>query len=233
MLPLMNTRNLYKSYLDEHNSRGVCMGLCLTWLGNILKARPEEKPKGWLASWFYSSPQQTPAMKALLPSESARLIQLFERAFRKQVNYKKRYSEYRTGRKCKLTHDEIMVNYKNEHELEKETISGVPGLVYRSIPRSHFILCKGVDDLNNKDTLTGVIITFKFIHTSGKQGAHAVAAFRIAEHDTLFLEPNYGLFRADTQYPMMEINDFLERKYKNITPTKEIIISRKLNNALR
>jgi len=89
MNQIVDIRHIYQSFLDEKGTKGICFGFCLTWLGDILKERPEQKKGGWLSGWFTAPP--TPERKAMIPSDSVRLNYLFERAFRKQVNYLLRY----------------------------------------------------------------------------------------------------------------------------------------------
>lgn len=229
MTPLLNIRNLYISFLEKNQSPGVCMGLCLTWLGDILKDRPNEQSGGWLSNWFYSTAKQTPASKALLPSEAARLTQLFERAFRKHNNYIKRYQEQKDGGFSQLTYDEVTINHKNQLQLERERASGIPGLTYHSSKYNNFMFYRGLDTYNDKDILTGVIITFKLrLAPGGAYAGHAVAAFRVDEFETLFFDPNFGLFKTCTKYPMMEIISHLKRQYIEATPRTEIRVSRRL-----
>ena len=49
----------YQKFIETHNSRGFCMGFCLTWLGDVLKDRPVTIQKNflqtWLPAWFTST----------------------------------------------------------------------------------------------------------------------------------------------------------------------------------
>jgi len=227
MIQICNIRKEYSQFVIENKSSGFCFGFCLTWLGDILKERPAQNTGGWLSGWFTSTP--TAEKKAFLPSDSARLRKLFERAARKQNNFFQRYDARDKCASGKSEYVEFTANYKNTRQSAKEKISGVSGLNYRYFERDYFRQCEGADHYRDKNVLTGVIITFEFLGQGDVRAGHAVALFRLGEYDTLFLDPNYGLFRTNNHHVMMDIEHLLSQIYKEPLVLSEVIISRRLN----
>ncbi|MBU9857543.1 hypothetical protein [Rahnella bonaserana] len=229
MINIISIEKNYASFLAEQQAKGCCFGFCLTWLGDIIKERPLQHSGRWLSGWFSSVPSAD--KKALLPAKAARQRLLFERAMRKQKNYVRRYEENHLDSFDALTYDEVTVNYKNARQQAKEKITGIPGLHYSLSERSDFMSFKGMESYRDKKTISGVVILFRFTKGEGKAAFHAVAAFRHSEFEAFFLDPNFGLFKTVSKYPMLEITQFLSGKYRNVLPLSEITISRRLQIA--
>ena len=157
MIPGVLIRKTYNSFLDEKKSESVCIGLCLTWLGDILKERPAQKMgswfSGWLSGWF--SPPLTPDKKASIPSDTVKLRLLLERAYRRHESYLKSCRE------------------------------------------------------------------------SQQDPKHAVAAFRYNATEYFFLDPNLGLFKTSSSYPMRDITKYINKVYKEAVSLLEFIVSRR------
>lgn len=209
-------REVYGKFIEEKKSEGCCFGFCLTWLGDILKERAKEE-HWWL----------TPERKAALPSSPARLEQFLERAFRRHVNYIKNFGEILSNPSAGKNKYKIYFDYKNLSQIEKEKITGVPGLQYKAIIRKDFTLFNGLHFFSSDRPLCGVIITFGFTESSGSKGYHAVAAFRYSASETFFLDPTFGLFKISSENPMSKIIYYFSNVYKDAEPCYEIIISKK------
>ena len=229
MITVVSIEKNYASFIAEQKSEGCCLGFCLTWLGDILKERASQPAGGWFSGWFSSvQSQQT---KAMLPWDVSRQRVLFERAFRKQKNYARRYQESNANSFNIINPNEVTVNYKNVHQREKEKITGIPGLHYTLRDRNSFMAFKGMNTYGDKNALSGILITFRFTKGEREEAHHAVAAFRYSEFEAFFLDPNFGLFKTITRYPMLEISQYLSGKYKNAQPLSEIIITRHIQTS--
>jgi len=228
MIPVVLIRKTYNSFLDEKKSEGVCFGLCLTWLGDILKERPAQKMgnwfPGWLSGWF--SPPLTADKKALIPSDTVKLRLLLERAYRRHESYLKSCRESQQDPKRQTGRHEAFVNYKNFRQAEKEKITGVPGLQYRLIARNDFMLFNGLNLSGHAHPLTGTIIAFRYSEIPGEVGYHSVAAFRYNATECFFLDPNLGLFKTSSSYPMKDVTQYINKVYKEAVPLLEFIVSR-------
>lgn len=119
------------------------------------------------------------------------------------------------------------MNHKNARQLEQQGETGIPGLAYRTYPRENIMSYTGLNSYKDHSSLTGNIISFYFSKSSGVV-SHAVAAFRLSECETLFFDPNYGLYKSTSPHPICDIGNFLSNKYQDAMPKSELIISRKL-----
>jgi hypothetical protein len=225
MITITSIEKNYGSFTDEHKSEGYCFGFCLTWLGDILKDRSSQYSGRWYSGWF--TPVKSPEKKALLPTDYASQRRFFDRARRKQENSERRADKDNADGFSVLEHEEVTVNYKNRHQREKEIITGVPGLKYSLRERSSFMAMTTLNANEDKNPSSGMIIKFQF-SDEGEAAHHAVAAFRYSEFESFFLDPNYGLFKTVSAYPMLEIVDFLSGKYQDPIAVSEIIVTKKL-----
>ncbi len=225
MITITSIEKNYRSFTDEHKSEGYCFGFCLTWLGDILKDRSSQYSGRWFSGWF--TPVKSPEKKALLPTDYASQRLLFDRARRKQENSERQADEDNAQGFSQLDHEEVTVNYKNRRQREKEMITAVPGLKYSLHERSSFMTMSTLNTRENKNPLSGMIIKFQFTD-EGEEACHAVAAFRYNEFESFFLDPNYGLYKTVSAYPMLEIVEFLSSKYHDPLALSEIRVTKKL-----
>ena len=229
MIPVVLIRKTYNSFIDEKKSEGCCIGLCLTWLGDILKERPVQQRGGWFSGWlsgWFSTPL-TPDKKALIPSDTAKLRLVLERSYRRHESYLRSCKESQQDPKRQTGRHQVFVNYKNFRQAEKERITGVPGLQYRLITRNDFMLFNGVNSFGQAHPLTGAIIAFRFSEVPGEVGYHAVAAFRYSASEFFFLDPILGLFKTSSSYPMLDITKYIKQVYREAVPLMEFIVSKK------
>jgi hypothetical protein len=224
MFSIVSIKEPYVSYAADNNPGGFCFGLCLTWLGDILKQRPEQR--SWFSGWG-NSPLK-PEQKALLPSSPARMRYFFERALRKQINYQKQYELITKHVKNSNKHEALILKYKNLKQCKKQLITGDPRLEYNTFGRNDFMQYTGLNNYGPDYPLSGIMITFILECESGKTGGHCVAAFRWSESDTYVLDPNEGLYKCVSKNPMQEISHYLKSTYKNTLAVSEITISRQI-----
>ena len=217
----------YQKFIETHNSRGFCMGFCLTWLGDVLKDRPVTIQKNflqtWLPAWFTSTP---PQMHARIPVEKQEFKNFLERVMRRHVNYETRANgrllikEGHSG--GKVSPAEFTVNYKNNRQRELEIINGVPGLVYSYHELNNLLSAKGVKYSGKP---SGAI--FGVAEPGPEGGMHAVATISLAPEEIYYLDPNIGLFKVNKQFSLMDINSKIQNTYRGAQVLAQIIITRK------
>ncbi|QLK60694.1 hypothetical protein GE278_07915 [Enterobacteriaceae bacterium Kacie_13] len=214
----------YQKFIETHNSRGFCMGFCLTWLGDVLKDRPVTIQKNflqtWLPAWFISTP---PQMHARIPVEKQEFQNFLERVRRRHVNNEMRAIGYRKSHcDSKTSFDEITVNFKNNRQRELEIKTGVPGLIYSCHELNSLLAAKGVKYSGKPH---GTILT---VDIAGHNGdLHAVATISLAPEEIYYLDPNIGLFKVNKQFSLMDINSKIQNTYRGAQVLAQIIITRK------
>ena len=87
-------------------------------------------------------------------------------------------------------------------------------------------LFNGLNLSGHAHPLTGTIIAFRYSEIPGEVGYHAVAAFRYNASECFFLDPNLGLFKTSSSYPMKDVTQYINKVYKEAVPLLEFIVSR-------
>ena len=212
---VVNFQDQYFKFVKENKGGGLCMGLCLVWLGDILKNRPVEGQgfmSKWTPVWLSSS-----SPIARIPRDKTELDKLFHRAKKRQDNYVLKSN----GRANHLSRTERMVNYKNQRQAQLEDESGNPGLQYTYREFDNIFTTQGVEFTGR---LQGTIISMCF---PKKNIGHAVAVISLSPDETYFLDPNVGLYKVDNKNITMEIAEFIIGNYEDVQIAQQIIISRK------
>ncbi|MCX2945218.1 hypothetical protein FS594_12200 [Rahnella aquatilis] len=209
---ISNIEPAYVRYADKIGSEGVCMGMVLTWLGDVLKS-----PMGRSA--------EKCLQKSVFPKDvdEAALQVLFERSARKQTNYTDRSIAYilSGGKEPNL---KFLAAYKDKKQRINEVKRHIPGLYYREYPLTYYRDIKGLDVENAcSSTKQGVMISVD-MHRQ-KENPHVTAAIRMSESLTYFLDPNYGLYRIDGKEPNKEIEAILYRQYGRFYFSGQIVVS--------
>ncbi len=83
---VVNFKEQYAAFIRRYKSNGICMGLCLVWLGDILKNRPDPAQAGFAARWAPSW-LSAPSSIAHIPFDQVALEALFQRALKRQKSY--------------------------------------------------------------------------------------------------------------------------------------------------
>lgn len=212
-------RNIFESYtkfLDINKSDGTCMGMTLTWLGDILKESNGRAPYKNLQRTFF------PDVK-----DNISLTRFYERGFAKQQNYASRYEAFEKNVKnhAAVTSDMFTAKYKDRKQRAVEAKNSVAGLHYRHAPLTSYRDIQGLD-VNNvcSPPKSGVIIILDI--GKANQNPHAVAAIRTSEYDTYFFDPGYGLFHITEKQPNRDIESILYKHYKRFYFSGQIVISK-------
>ncbi|MBU9836209.1 hypothetical protein J1786_15490 [Rahnella sp. L72c] len=209
---ISNIQPAYIRYLDKFESKGECMGMVLTWLGDVLKS-----PMGRSA--------EKCLQKSVFPKDvdEAALQVLFERSTRKQTHYTDRNRAYvlSGGKESNL---KFLAAYKDKKQRINEIKRNIPGLYYREYPLTYYRDIKGLDVENAySSTKQGVMISVDLLREN--QNLHVTAAIRMSEILTYFLDPNYGLYRIDGKEPNKEIEAILYRQYGRFYFSGQIVVS--------
>lgn len=209
---------VYDDFLSKDNSAGYCMGLSLTWLGDMLKNRTIKKPA---SSAFQRYPKE-----CIFPSveNTKLLIDTFQRARLKQLNMEKRVGDYFKHSRNYFETAFFIAKYKNRKQIFLEEKYKIPGMRYtHSYIVSHREI-KGLD-INESSSLSkkGVIIIINF--GSMDNSSHAVAAFRYNKNSVYYLDPNYGLFHITGSNPTEDIERIIRQKYDNFSFRGQILIT--------
>jgi hypothetical protein len=207
-----NISKSYDRYLKTAHSEGICMGMTLTWLGDVLKNSKGRSPDKCLQKTVFP-----------VSGDEAALVNFYERSFSKQENYLKRVDAYQAkgGRESDV---KFMAAYKDRKQRIVEAKNKVPGLHYRNYPLKFYREIKGLDaDKASLPAHQGVVIFIDILRQ--EQNSHATGAIRISEEVTYFLDPNYGLYRIDSKEPNKEIENILYGHYGRFYFYEQIVVT--------
>ncbi|MBU9856018.1 hypothetical protein [Rahnella bonaserana] len=211
-------RAVYNDFLSRDNNDGYCMGLSLTWLGDMLKNRTIRKPA---PSAFQRYPKE-----CIFPSveNTKLLIDTFERARLKQLNMEKRVGDYFKYSRNYFETAFFIAKYKNRKQIFLEEKYKVPGMRYTHSNISTHREIKGLD-INESSSLSkqGVIIIIDF--GAADDSSHAVAAFRYNKNSVYYLDANYGLYHITGSNPTEDIERIIRQKYGKFTFRGQILIT--------
>ncbi|MFD3237761.1 hypothetical protein ACE2AK_01235 [Rahnella perminowiae] len=211
-------RSIYIKFLSQNQVEGVCFGLSLTWLGDMLKSR-NMRGSGFTVYNRYPKESIFPGAK-----DVTLLIDTFHRARLKQIHMEGRTENYNQRSANEVSCALFTAKYKDRKQRSLEAKYKVPGLryTYSNITRHKEI--KALDWNSTSIPLKqGVIIIF----TLGPRVAdsHAVAAIRFNQNETYFLEPNYGLFLITGDNPTEVIDKIVFQKYGYFKFKEQIVIT--------
>lgn len=215
---VVNFKEQYAAFIRRYKSNGICMGLCLVWLGDILKNRPDPAQAGFAARWTPSW-LSAPSSIAHIPFDQVALEALFQRALKRQKSYLLKSENHDPYHPQART--AILVNKKNQRQLFLEEKSGNPGLKYTYREFDNLFATQGLDFTGRAQ---GTIITMWF---PKRNTAHAIAVISLSPRETYFLDPNLGLFKVDSANIALEIAENVLATYENPRIADQIIISRK------
>lgn len=215
---IIDFRSIYIDFLSKNQVEGVCFGLSLTWLGDMLKNRN----MGGSGAVVY---QRYPKESIFPAANDVKLLtDTFHRARLKQIHMEERTENYNQRSVSEVGYSLFTAKYKDRKQRALEAKYKVPGLRYTHSYITRHKDIKALDwNLTSLPQKQGVIILF----TLGPRVAdgHAVAAIRFNQNETYFLEPNYGLFLITGNNPTEEIDKIIFQKYGYFKLKEQIVIT--------
>ncbi|WP_447866238.1 hypothetical protein [Rahnella bonaserana] len=208
----------YYNFLTKYELEGVCFGLSLTWLGDMLKNRHR-------ASSVPAVYQRYPKEMIFPAAKDVKLLtDTFHRARLKQIHMQERTESFNQTSASEVDYPLFTAKYKDRKQRALEAKYKVPGLRYTHSKIRGYKDIKALDWNSSSLPLKQGVIIF-FIFGPNVRYSHAVAAIRFNQNETYFLEPNQGLFHITGDNPAEVIDKIIFKKYGYFRINEQIVIT--------